>query len=174
MTEAGSEITVRDMRWWDVVAVHDIEEQAFPDTAWSVETFWSELAGVPETRRYLVAERGTLIVGYAGLMAAGPDADVQTIAVAPDARRHGIGTLLLDALLDEAGRRGCSRVTLEVAASGEDAQRLYARRGFQAIARRTGYYGPGADAVVMRLRLDSRVDSPGSSTGMTSGTGGTP
>jgi ribosomal-protein-alanine N-acetyltransferase len=147
------------MRWWDVVAVHAIEEQAFPDTAWSVEAFWSELAGVPATRHYLVAERGTQIVGYAGLMAVGSEADVQTVAVAPDARRHGIGTLLLDALLDEAGRRGCSRVTLEVAAAGEDARRLYASRGFEAIAQRTGYYGPGADAVVMRLRLHSSSET---------------
>lgn len=149
------------MRWWDVIAVHAIEELAFPDTAWSVETFWAELAGVPASRYYLVAERGTQIVGYAGLMAVGSDADVQTVAVAPDARRQGVGRLLLDALLDEAGRRGCSRVTLEVAASGEDARRLYAGRGFQAIARRTGYYGPGADAVVMRLRLHASAEGTG-------------
>ena len=137
-------LTVRPMRWWDIATVHAIEELAFPNTAWSVETFWAELAGVPATRHYLVAERGTRVVGYAGLMAVGSDA-----------RRQGVGTMLLDALLDEASRRGCSRVTLEVAASGEDARRLYVGRGFESIARRTGYYGPGADAVVMRLRLDS-------------------
>lgn len=164
MTMAGADVavpTMRPMRWWDVVAVHAIEQLAFPDTAWSVETFWSELAGVPATRYYLVAEHQRQLVGYAGLMAVGSEADVQTIAVAPDARRRGVGTLLLDALLDEAGRRGCSRVTLEVAAAGEDARRLYAQRGFEAIAHRSGYYGPGADAVVMRLRLDSSTAEQG-------------
>jgi [ribosomal protein S18]-alanine N-acetyltransferase len=153
MASTETDVTVRLMRWWDIVTVHAIEELAFPDTAWSIETFWSELAGIPATRYYLVAELGTQIVGYAGLMAVGSEADVQTIAVAPDARRRGVGTLLLDALIDEAGRRGCSRVTLEVAAAGEDARRLYSQRGFEVIAHRTGYYGPGADAVVMRLRL---------------------
>lgn len=161
MTEAGTDrseptaLTVRPMRWWDIASVHAIEELAFPDTAWSAETFWSELAGVPATRHYLVAELGMQIVGYSGLMAVGSEADVQTIAVAPDARRRGVGTMLLDALLDEAVRRGCSQVTLEVAASSEDARRLYAGRGFEVVAHRSGYYGPGADAIVMRLRLGS-------------------
>lgn len=157
---AGSDVTVRLMRWWDVVDVHAIEKLAFPESAWSVETFWSELVGVPASRYYLVAERGTQIVGYAGLMSVGSEADVQTIAVAPAARRRGVGRLLLDALIDEARRRGCSRVTLEVAAAGEDARRLYAQRGFDAIAQRTDYYGPGADALVMRLRLYSDATMP--------------
>ncbi len=141
------------MRWWDIARVHAVEVGAFPGTAWSVETFWSELARVPETRAYVVAHSGDRVAGYAGLMAIGPDADVQTIAVAPAFRRCGLGSRLLDDLLLEAARRGCSRVTLEVAASNEDAQRLYRRRGFSVLSRRSGYYGPGADALIMRLRL---------------------
>ena len=46
---------LRPMRWWDIDAALAIEQELFPD-AWSVETFWSELARVPETRHYLVAE----------------------------------------------------------------------------------------------------------------------
>ena len=42
----------------------------------------------------------------------------------------------------------------EVAADNEAAQSLYTRKGFRSLARRTGYYGPGQDAVVMRRRLD--------------------
>ena len=43
-----------------------METSLFPD-AWSVETFWSELAGVPETRHYVVAEVEGALVGYGGL-----------------------------------------------------------------------------------------------------------
>ncbi|MCZ3386871.1 MAG: ribosomal protein S18-alanine N-acetyltransferase [Actinomycetia bacterium] len=145
------------MRWWDVGQVHDVEARAFPKTAWSAETFWSELAGVPATRHYVVAETNGQIVGFAGLMAIGADADVQTLAVDAVGQRQGVGRRLLDALLGEADLRGCTRVTLEVAATSEAAQRLYLRRGFAVIARRSSYYGPGADALIMRIRL--RPDS---------------
>ncbi len=144
---------LRPMRWWDIDAVHALEEQAFTETAWSPETFWSELAGVPESRLYVVAASGERIVGYAGLMAVGSDADVQTLTVAAENQRQGVGAQLLASLIDEAKCRGCSRLTLEVAASNEPAQRLYLRQGFEVIARRSGYYGEGADAMIMRLRL---------------------
>ncbi len=145
--------TIRAMRWWDIEGVHAIETVAFPRTAWTVEMFWSELAGVPETRWYAVAQDGDEIVGYTGLMAVGPDADVQTLAVAPAARHSGLGQRLLDELLDEAARRGCSRIFLEVAADNEAAQRLYQRSGFEVTARRGDYYAPGLDAVMMRRSL---------------------
>jgi ribosomal-protein-alanine N-acetyltransferase len=148
-----SDIEVREMRWTDIPAVHRIESASFPHSAWSVESFWSELAGVPETRWYAVATEGHRLVGYSGLMAVGADADVQTIAVDETRRGRGIGGLLLDALLEEAARRGCTTATLEVEFENAAAQSLYRARGFEQIARRSAYYGPGRDAVVMRRRL---------------------
>jgi ribosomal-protein-alanine N-acetyltransferase len=141
------------MRWPDIPAVHRIERASFPDTAWSVESFWGELAGVPVSRWYLVAEVGGTVVGYGGLMAVGAEGDVQTLAVEESQRRLGVGGVLLDALVDEAVRRGCTSVLLEVAADNASAQTLYAGRGFEQVARRSGYYGPGRDAVVMRLSV---------------------
>jgi ribosomal-protein-alanine N-acetyltransferase len=160
--EARDAVALRSMRWWDIDAVHSVEESAFAATAWSPETFWSELAGVPDTRHYVVATSGQRIVGYAGAMAVGPEADVQTLAVSPEYQRQGIGAQLLDSLIAEAARRGCSRLTLEVAASSEPAQRLYLRRGFERVARRSSYYGPGVDAVIMRLRLRGDREGPAS------------
>ncbi len=147
------------MRWWDVEDAHALETALFPDP-WSVETFWSELAHVPETRHYLVARDGTALVGYAGLAAAGGhgahggQADVQTLAVAPAAQGRGLGRRLLDALVAEARRRGATEVLLEVRAENAPAQALYAGAGFERIAVRRGYYRPGnTDAHVLRLRL---------------------
>jgi ribosomal-protein-alanine N-acetyltransferase len=137
------------MRWWDIEPVYAIEQLVFPQTAWSVEMFWSELAGVPETRCYLVAESDEEVLGYAGLMAVGSDADVQTIAVSPATQRSGLGRRLLAQLLDEAGRRGCTRAFLEVAADNQPAQQLYEQTGFAVTARRRDYYAPGLDAVLM-------------------------
>jgi ribosomal-protein-alanine N-acetyltransferase len=145
--------TLRRFRWWDVEPAHALEVQLFPD-AWSVETFWSELAHVPETRHYVVAEDEGELVGYAGLAAVGHQADVQTVAVAPTAQGRGLGRLLLDALLAEARRRAATEVLLEVRAENEPALALYRRAGFERIGVRRGYYQPGGtDALVLRLRL---------------------
>lgn len=145
--------TLRRFRWWDVEVAHALEAGLFPD-AWSVETFWSELARVPESRYYLVAEDDGALVGYAGLAVVGNQADVQTLAVAPAAQGQGLGRLLLDALLDEGRRREATEVLLEVRADNEKAQAFYRRAGFERIALRRAYYQPGGiDALVLRLKL---------------------
>jgi len=150
------------MRWWDVEAVLALEHALFPSDGWTAEGFWSELAGWPQTRHYVVAEEGDPrsgaplpIVGYAGLLAPRrSDADIQTLAVAPSAQRRGIAGLLLDELLREALAHACPAVLLEVRADNPAAQRLYARRGFERISVRRGYYDAGrVDALVLRRRL---------------------
>ena len=148
---------LRRMRWWDVDAVHAVEQQLFPHDAWTPEMFWSELAGVPETRWYVVAELGDRLVGYAGLMVVPPEADVQTVAVAREAQRGGIGQRLLAALAAQARSRGCRTLMLEVAADNTAAQRMYLADGFETVARRSRYYPDGTDAIVMRRRLSAEV-----------------
>jgi ribosomal-protein-alanine N-acetyltransferase len=94
------------------------------------------------------------VVGYAGLLEAGGQGDVVTLAVAIDHWGHGVGSALLDALLAEARRRGCGEVFLEVRTDNLRAQELYRRYGFSQIGIRRGYYQPsGADALVMRRDL---------------------
>jgi ribosomal-protein-alanine N-acetyltransferase len=144
---------MRRMRWWDIAPVMDVERELFEDDAWSETMFWSELAQ-RDTRHYLVVddEKTGGVSAYCGLCAYVPhEAYVQTIAVAPTAQHRGLGTALLVAMLDEADRRGCAHVDLEVRADNEEAHRLYLRHGFTDIAVRRGYYQPsGADAIVMR------------------------
>jgi ribosomal-protein-alanine N-acetyltransferase len=152
------DIRVRDMHWWDIEAAHHIEQQVFEGTAWAAETFWSELGGVPETRRYLVATEGGVIVGYGGVRTVSPDADVQTLAVARNARRQGIGQQILNLLTEHVKAAGCTRLHLEVAADNEAAQSLYAANGFTVQTRRSSYFGAGRDALVMRRSL-SRTPS---------------
>lgn len=148
---AAPQVTLAPMRWWHVEAVGPIERDLFGDEEWSPGMFWSELAQL-DTRWYRVALEGEDVVGYAGLCVYGPDdAWVQNIAVRRDRQGHGLGARLLDELLAEAVRRGARQVLLEVRADNDSAQRLYARRGFEAIGLRRGYYQPsGADAIVMR------------------------
>ncbi|MFG2603792.1 ribosomal protein S18-alanine N-acetyltransferase [Streptomyces sp. NPDC048514] len=143
------------MRWWDIDPVLELEKDLFPEDAWSRGMFWSELAhsrGPAASRRYLVAESGGRIVGYAGLVASGDQGDVQTIAVSRDQQGTGLGGRLLADLLRAATAFECHEVLLECRVDNVRAQKLYERFGFEPIGFRRGYYQPGnVDALVMRL-----------------------
>ena len=147
---------LREMRWWDLDPVLELEKELFPEDAWSRGMFWSELAharGPDATRRYVVAETPEKrVIGYAGLAATGDLADVQTIAVARDQWGSGLGSRLLTELLRAATAFECAEVLLECRVDNVRAQKLYERFGFEPIGFRRGYYQPGnVDALVMRL-----------------------
>ncbi|HEY6798589.1 MAG TPA: ribosomal protein S18-alanine N-acetyltransferase [Kineosporiaceae bacterium] len=149
---AHGAVALRRLRWWDVAAVAELERGLFGGTAWSAETFWSELA--QPSRWYVVAQTADgALAGYAGVMVTGAEADVQTVAVAPAAQGCGVGARLLAALVEEAGARGATSLLLEVRADNAPAIRLYRRFGFERIAVRRRYYQPDdVDALVLRLR----------------------
>jgi [ribosomal protein S18]-alanine N-acetyltransferase len=146
---------LRPMTTADLDSVLALEVALFGAEAWSRQMLAGELAQQPVTRYYVVAEDGDgTIVAYAGLMTAGAQADVLTIAVATIRWGQGIGSELIAALLAESVRRGCTEIFLEVRADNNRAQRLYQRWGFAEIGIRRGYYQPsGTDAIVMRRDL---------------------
>lgn len=143
----------------DLERIMRLEESIFTSDAWSRSGMLNELTST--NGYYLVAhpvEEPDGIVGYAGLLApsGSAQADVQTIAVAPDARRRGVGRALLSALMREAAARAAVEVFLEVRADNPGAQELYSSFGFEQIAVRPRYYQPdGVDALVLRVALGS-------------------
>jgi ribosomal-protein-alanine N-acetyltransferase len=147
---------LRPMHESDVEQIVPIEAELFAgDPPWSAEEFRSELAGLPETRWYTVAEdESGELAGYAGLRVVDGTADIQTIAVAPAHQRRGLGTTLLGALIDEARTRRATEMLLDVRADNQPALALYERHGFERIARRRGYFGAGRiDGLVLRRWL---------------------
>jgi ribosomal-protein-alanine N-acetyltransferase len=150
--EEAHQVRLREMRPPDMPRILALEQELFPEDAWTPEMFAAEFAQPTSHRLYLVAEEGDTLIGYAGMMfTGGPQADVVTLAVDPARWGHGTGTALLTALTDEAARRGCTEVLLEVRKDNPRARRLYLREGFTEVGIRRGYYQPsGVDAVVMR------------------------
>jgi ribosomal-protein-alanine N-acetyltransferase len=155
MTEPTEGAQLRDMAQADMPRIMTLEQQLFPEDAWTPEMFAAELAQPASRRLYLVAEESGAVTGYAGMMfTGGPEADVVTLAVDPGRWGRGTGTALLSALVAEAARRGCTDVLLEVREDNPRARQLYLREGFTEIGIRRGYYQPsGVDAVVMRKVL---------------------
>ena len=146
-------------------AIMALEMASFVRDAWSREMMHDEVASVHN--EYSVALLGERLVGYAGLRAPerGREADVQTIAVAEDARGRGIGRALMERMLGQARARGMREVFREVRADNPVAQGLYRSLGFAELGVRSGYYQPeGVDAIVMRLALGGQP-SPETGTG---------
>jgi len=138
----------------DLDEILELELAVFGAEAWTRQMLAAELEQQPASRYYLVAEDDGRIAGYAGLLGAGWQGDVLTLAVTTDRWGRGIGSALLEALLAEAARRGCTEVFLEVRTDNSRAQELYRRHEFTEIGIRRGYYQPsGADALVMRRSL---------------------
>ena len=99
---------------------------------------------------FLVAEDGEgNILGYAGLHAILDEGYIDNIAVAPDARRHGVASALVDVFC-RFGAANLAFLTLEVRASNTAAISLYEKYGFAQAGLRPGYYHlPREDAVIM-------------------------
>lgn len=87
------------------------------------------------------------------------EAELLTLAVAPDARRQGAGRRLTLRFAAAALARPSAEAFLEVAADNAAARRLYAGAGWVEAGVRRRYYGPHTDAIVMRLTL--RADQEG-------------
>jgi len=136
----------------DVLLAH--EQAMFGSEAWSRESYLDELADT-ELRYYLVAENADgVLLGSGGLMTIGETAQILTVGVLPAARRHGLGRVLVRALITEARRRGASEVLLEVREDNLAARKLYEAEGFANLGRRRGYYDRGrVDAVTMRYAI---------------------
>jgi ribosomal-protein-alanine N-acetyltransferase len=145
------DLTLVPMRWWHIPEVHAIETQCFEVDPWSVEQFWAELA--QPTRIYRVAISDGQVIGYAGIFHAGADADIQTIAVSPGVQRHGVGRMLVHALLAAARETGATSMLLEVRADNAPAIAMYQDESFEQIAVRRRYYPDGSDALILRRAL---------------------
>jgi len=146
-------VVLRPMTADDLAEVVELELTVFGDEAWTAQMLLGELDETG-SRYYLVAVEEDRIVGYAGLLGAGDQGDVVTLAVALSHWGHGVGSALLEALMAEAARRGFRELFLEVRTDNSRAQQLYRRYGFTDVGIRRGYYQPsGADALVMRRDL---------------------
>ncbi|WP_374307760.1 GNAT family N-acetyltransferase [Methylocella sp.] len=87
---------------------------------------------------------------------AADEAEILTIAVAPERRRAGVGAALLRVQTPRLVARGAERLFLEVDSGNLAARALYAARGFRKVGERKAYYrkGDAPPASALLLRLD--------------------
>jgi len=139
------------MREADLPAVMRIEGESF-STPWKETTFRS-LLNRADTDMF-VAELDGRVAGYAACWTVVDQSELGNVAVARDARGHGLGGALVDVVVERVKERGATECFLEVRESNAAAQSLYRQRGFTVVGKRRSYYAkPTEDALVMRLRI---------------------
>ena len=153
-----TDLLIRRLTYADLPQVIALERRAFP-APWSLAMFVLELSkpgGI-----CLAASAHGRLAAYLVCSRYDTVWHVMNVAVDPDLRNRGIGTALLDRLLEEAGGQE-ARYTLEVRTSNTGAIRLYERFGFRAVGLRRRYYQDnGEDAVIMwrtPATLEGRLD----------------
>lgn len=101
----------------------------------------------------ITAHRHDDVIGFALLRTILDEAELLLLAVHPDARRRGIGALLLDKADQLLRRNGIARCFLEMR-DGNDAVTLYAACGYTICGRRPDYYrgtdGQSRDAITLQ------------------------
>ncbi|MBO6934567.1 MAG: GNAT family N-acetyltransferase [Deltaproteobacteria bacterium] len=131
----------------DLTELHRLERAAFGSHAYPA--FFLRQAWDLWPSSLLVAIETSAIVGY--VLAGRGDADegwILSLAVAPQARRMGLGRRLTEAAIDVLASQGCRRVRLTVEPASA-AQALYVSLGFVEVEREPDYFGPGQARVVM-------------------------
>ena len=142
------EIRFMAMKTVHLDGVTEIENQSFP-TPWSRTAFYHEIAG-NDFAYYIVAMYGTKVAGYAGMWIILDEGHVTTIAVHHHYRGKGLGSRLVNQLINNAIIRSCKKMTLEVRPTNQPALELYQKTGFVSHGIRPGYYADtGEDAIIM-------------------------
>lgn len=125
-----------------------LEKECFSEP-WS-ETAILESFGMGTV--FFVFEEGERILGYAGMQVIPPEGYITNIAVTSASRGQGIGSALVDALVDFSKEKGIRLISLEVRESNLAAQGLYRKKGFAALGKRKRFYAnPTEDAIIMTL-----------------------
>ena len=144
--------TVRTAVTADLLAIFRIEKASFPQP-WPFAAFERYV----DEPGFLVAELGPGIAGYVVADAVPnhgrPLGHIKDIAVHPDHRGEGIGSLLLERAIGVLAAQGIDSVKLEVRESNDTARSLYETFGFEHARTIPRYYDNGEDALVMLADL---------------------
>jgi ribosomal-protein-alanine N-acetyltransferase len=130
---------IRKFRRKDIHKILEIEEEAFPKTAYPKETFLYYAERVPD--HFMILETGDDIAGY---IIFDLDGHIHSTAVKPVHRRKGFGKMLFLHALESTKKR----LWLEVRSKNKGAIAFYKRMGMKITEKVTNYYGDD-DALIM-------------------------
>ena len=106
-----------------------------------------------ENTTYIVAKDNDMIIGFAGILVIMDEANIMNIVTKKDKRKLGIGSLLLEKLIEISKLKNLASITLEVNEKNIPAINLYKKYNFQQVGIRKKYYDNTDAAILMTLYL---------------------
>jgi len=156
----------------DLPRILEIERATTTAAHWTENDYRAAIAGTEPKRRTDVLElddTDSMLVQFAdesrfapepgiqGFVVAreiGDDLEIENVVIAQGLRRFGLGSLLLERLLNDSKNQGVRRILLEVRESNEAAIRLYRNDGFVTTGKRKSYYrDPDEDALMLEIKF---------------------
>lgn len=145
------DININKMNLEDLELIKDVLESEF-DNFWSYNILKEEISS--ENSYFIVAKNTeNEIVGFAGTKIIVDEADVMNIVVRKSCRKEGIGSKMLENLINYSISKNLKFVNLEVNENNLSAIRLYDKFAFDHIGIRKKYYNGVSDAIIMRKEL---------------------
>ncbi|HSD25668.1 MAG TPA: ribosomal protein S18-alanine N-acetyltransferase [Vicinamibacteria bacterium] len=140
----------------DLAALTTLEAACFSNP-WTEVQIEEEMAAAPPGGVFVLEgpprhDAVTGICAYCAFRLVLDEMHVMNLAVAPGARRRGLGRRLLAFALRRAARAGARAAFLELRVGNQAALALYESLGFRPLSRRRAYYRrPFEDALVLVL-----------------------
>lgn len=121
------------------------------------DEFWTESILKKELEdlnsKYIVIKKDKEILGFAGIWKSPVDCQITNIVVKKTCRKQGIGSLLLERLIEIAKNTDFEVIGLEVNENNISAIKLYEKYGFQRVGIRKKYYNNIDNAILMDLKI---------------------
>lgn len=121
------------------------------DDFWNYSILTQEFSN--ENTTYIVAKQNGKILGFAGILTIIDEANIMNIVTKKDKRNLGIGSLLLQNLINISKQKKLKSITLEVNEHNINAIKLYEKFNFDKIGVRKKYYNNTDSAIIMTLYI---------------------
>ena len=125
------------------------------------DDFWTE--GIlkkeieNENSRLIIAKDDKNILGFAGIWITPVDCQITNIVVKKTNRKQGIGSKLLEKLIEIAKETKFDILGLEVNENNLSAISLYEKYGFKIVGIRKKYYNNIDNAILMDLKISNNI-----------------
>ena len=139
-------LEIYNMTDYDLSLIKDILIDDFDDF-WTYDVLQEELNN--PNSEYFVAKLENNILGFAGIWKAVDDVHITDIVVKKSNRQTGIGSKLLEKLIQTAKSQNFNSITLEVNEHNQPAINLYLKYGFKNVGFRKKYYNNKDNAIIM-------------------------
>ena len=143
-------LEIYNMTDYDLSLIKDILIDDFDDF-WTYDVLQEELNN--PNSEYFVAKLENNILGFAGIWKAVDDVHITDIVVKKSNRQTGIGSKLLEKLIQTAKSQNFNSITLEVNEHNQHAINLYLKYGFKNVGFRKKYYNNKDNAIIMTKEL---------------------